>query len=76
MKIAVHGSGYVGLVQAAVTADVGHDVICVDINAKRVEQLSNGIIPIYEPGLDDLVRENIAAEFSSANHRAPATSVG
>ena len=61
MKIAVHGSGYVGLVQAAVTADVGHDVICVDINAKRVEQLSNGIIPIYEPGLDDLVRENIAA---------------
>ena len=61
MKIAVHGSGYVGLVQAAVTADVGHDVICVDINAKRVEQLSNGIIPIYEPGLDELVRENIAA---------------
>lgn len=61
MKITVHGSGYVGLVQAAVTADVGHDVVCVDINASRVEMLSRGEIPIYEPGLDTLVRENMAA---------------
>ena len=57
MKVTVFGIGYVGLVQAAILASVGHDVICVDIDAKRVEDLKNGIIPIYEPGLTPLVQE-------------------
>ncbi|SEB82923.1 UDPglucose 6-dehydrogenase [Nitratireductor aquibiodomus] len=61
MKISVFGIGYVGLVQAAALAEVGHDVLCVDIDAARVEALEQGIIPIYEPGLERLVVENHGA---------------
>ncbi len=57
MKITVFGVGYVGLVQAAVLASVGHDVICVDVDKTKVELLKKGIIPIYEPGLTPLVEE-------------------
>jgi UDPglucose 6-dehydrogenase len=58
MNVSVFGVGYVGLVQAAVLADVGHSVCCIDIDAKKIEGLKNGIIPIYEPGLADLVQTN------------------
>jgi UDPglucose 6-dehydrogenase len=61
MNITVFGIGYVGLVQAAVLADVGHDVVCVDVDAEKVERLKQGIIPIYEPGLESLVSQNYAA---------------
>lgn len=61
MKVTVFGIGYVGLVQAAVLAGVGHEVVCVDVNEDRVENLKNGIIPIYEPGLTPLVKENYDA---------------
>ena len=61
MKVTVFGIGYVGLVQGAVLAEVGHDVLCVDIDAHKVERLNEGFIPIYEPGLEALVRENHAA---------------
>ncbi|MEZ0232421.1 MAG: UDP-glucose/GDP-mannose dehydrogenase family protein [Methylophilaceae bacterium] len=61
MKVTVFGVGYVGLVQAAVLAEVGHDVMCVDVDAQKVERLKQGIIPIYEPGLEPLVRDNFAA---------------
>lgn len=61
MKVTVFGIGYVGLVQAAVLAEVGHEVVCVDVNAERVENLKNGIIPIYEPGLTPLVQRNYDA---------------
>ncbi|WP_233077973.1 UDP-glucose dehydrogenase family protein [Rheinheimera soli] len=61
MKVTVFGIGYVGLVQAAVLAEVGHDVVCVDVNAERVEKLNQGIIPIYEPGLTPLVINNFQA---------------
>ena len=61
MKVTVFGIGYVGLVQGAVLASVGHDVMCVDVDADKVARLREGIIPIYEPGLEDLVRENCAA---------------
>ena len=61
MNLTVFGIGYVGLVQAAVLAEVGHNVLCVDIDADKVERLNQGLIPIYEPGLESLVRENHAA---------------
>ena len=53
MRITVFGTGYVGLVQGAVLAEVGHDVLCVDVDAEKVEGLKAGRIPIYEPGLED-----------------------
>jgi UDPglucose 6-dehydrogenase len=58
MKVTVFGIGYVGLVQAAVLAEVGHDVVCVDVDQNRVDNLEKGIIPIYEPGLTPLVKSN------------------
>lgn len=58
MKVTVFGIGYVGLVQAAVLAEVGHEVMCIDVDAKKVEDLKEGIIPIFEPGLTPLVKKN------------------
>lgn len=60
MKIAIFGSGYVGLVTAACLAETGHVVNCVDIDANRVAQLQKGVIPIFEPGLSDLIIRNHA----------------
>lgn len=60
MKVTVFGIGYVGLVQAAVLADVGHDVVCVDVDQNKVDNLKKGIIPIYEPGLTPIVESNFA----------------
>lgn len=60
MKITVFGSGYVGLVQSAVFADAGHHVVCVDTNVKKIEQLKEGHIPIYEPGLESIVKETLS----------------
>lgn len=61
MKITVFGIGYVGLVQAAVLSEVGHDVCCVDVDEEKIERLKKGIIPIYEPGLTPLVVSNYEA---------------
>ena len=61
MKVTVFGIGYVGLVQGAVLAEVGHQVMCIDVDADKVERLKLGQIPIFEPGLESLVKENHAA---------------
>ncbi len=59
MRIAMVGSGYVGLVSGACLADFGHEVCCIDKDAARIEPLTRGKMPIYEPGLADLVTSNI-----------------
>ena len=61
MKISVIGTGYVGLVTGACLADVGNDVVCVDIDERKVATLRSGGIPIHEPGLEGLVRANVEA---------------
>ena len=61
MRIAVIGTGYVGLVSGTCLAEVGHDVVCVDIDAQKVARLQKGEVPIYEPGLQELVHKNYEA---------------
>ena len=59
MKVVMIGAGYVGLVSGACFADFGHEVVCVDKDARKIDALRNNVMPIYEPGLDDLVRSNV-----------------
>jgi UDPglucose 6-dehydrogenase len=61
MKIAMIGTGYVGLVSGVCFSDFGHDVVCVDKDPKKIDMLNRGEVPIYEPGLDDLMAKNVAA---------------
>ena len=59
MKVSIFGSGYVGLVTGACLAEVGNDVVCIDIDEAKIERLNRGEIPIHEPGLDDLIARNM-----------------
>ena len=61
MRVTIFGTGYVGLVTGTCLAEVGHDVVCVDIDATKVEGLNRGVVPIYEPGLEPMVKANHAA---------------
>lgn len=58
MKVAVAGTGYVGLVTAVCFAEIGHDVVCVDVDPKKIDTLQKGKCPIYEPGLEELMKKN------------------
>ena len=61
MRIVIIGSGYVGLVSGACFADFGHDVICIDKDQGKIDRLNSGKIPIFEPGLEELVTTNRSA---------------
>jgi len=77
MKVTIYGSGYVGLVTGALIADVGNEVLCVDVDETKVANLKKGIIPIFEPGLDDVIKRNVEAErldFTTDRDRAVAHS--
>ena len=75
MNIAVIGTGYVGLVAGACFAESGNDVVCVDIDADKVAKLQKGVIPIYEPGLPELIERNVREERLSCGRRDQALAV-
>ena len=69
MKITLIGTGYVGLVTGTCLAEVGNDVLCLDVDPRKIDLLKSGGIPIFEPGLDDLVRRNVRCRPPEVHHR-------
>jgi len=78
MKVSVFGSGYVGLVAGACFAESGNEVICVDINQQRIDSLNQGVVPIYEPGLEEMIKRNMQQrrlQFTTDTVKAVKTSL-
>ena len=74
MKITIVGTGYVGLVTGTCFAEIGHDVLCVDNDERKIKVLKSGKMPIYEPGLEEMVRRNVASgrlKFSASIETTP-----
>ena len=62
MKVAVVGTGYVGLVAGTCFSDTGNEVVCVDVNKEKIDMLNRGEVPIYEPGLEEMIKRNVREE--------------
>ena len=81
MKIAIAGTGYVGLVTGVCLAEMGHDVVCVDIDEKKVRRMESGESPIFEPGLDELMAKNrerlaFTTDYKNAYRNAEVVFIG
>ena len=73
MRVTIFGTGYVGIVTGACFAEVGNDVLCMDIDSSRIEEISKGHLPLFEPGLEALIRKNTASgklHFTSDTRQA------
>jgi len=68
MKISIFGTGYVGLVTGACLADYGNEIICVDIDSKKIDLINSGVSPIYEPELDKLLKKNKKSLKATTDH--------
>ena len=72
MRVSIIGTGYVGLVTGVCLADVGHSVVCVDLDADKVARIERGDAPIYEPGLDELLARNVGSRLRATTDLAAA----
>ena len=70
MQVAIFGTGYVGLVTGACLAEVGHTVVCMDVDQGKIDKLKAGVIPIWEPGLQPIVERNVRNVSMTLRHRA------
>ncbi|MCD5409363.1 MAG: 3-hydroxyacyl-CoA dehydrogenase NAD-binding domain-containing protein, partial [Methanocellales archaeon] len=71
MNICIIGTGYVGSVTAACLADMGHDVLCIDIDAEKVDKINAGILPIHEAGLEELFQKHIGKRLRATTDYTP-----